>query len=103
MLTILVVGSVGQPELVVAPAPSVEILHAAGLESAVETLGRNRRIDAVLLWAGKENEEIAAAIREDNPAPPPIFATGPGTPPGVSSLPPGSLSDCLDRLVSEIS
>ncbi|SRR5712692_4564101 len=103
MLTVLVVGALGQAEPVVAPAPSVEVLHAAGLESAVETLGRNRRIDAVLLWAGKENEEIAAAIREDNPAPPPIFAAGPPTSPGVSSLPPGSVSDCLNRLVSEIS
>src|SRR5205807_8924403 len=98
MLTVLVVGSVGQPEPVVAAAPSVEVLHAAGLESAVETLGRNRRIDAVLLWAGKENEEIAAAIREDNPAPPPIFAADPETPPGIRPLPPGPLAHCLDRL-----
>ena len=103
MLTVLVVGALGQTEPSVAAAPSVEVLHAAGLESAVETLGRNRRIDAVLLWAGEENAEIAAAIREDNPAPPPIFAVSPAPPPGVSPLPPGSLSDCLDRLVSEIS
>src|SRR5437868_1733637 len=103
MLTVLVVGSVGQPEPVVSAVPSVEVLHAAGLESAVETLGRNRRIDAVLLWAGKENEDIAAAIREDNPAPPPIFAASSTTSPGVSPLPPGSISDCLSRLLSEIS
>jgi hypothetical protein len=103
MLTVLVVGALGQTEPVVAAAPSVEVLHATGLESAVETLGRNRRIDAVLLWAGKENEEIASAIREDNPAPPPIFAAGPETPPGVRPLPPESLSDSLDRLVLEIS
>src|SRR6266550_9535772 len=102
MLTVLVVGAIGQTEPVVPAAPSVEVLHAAGLESAVETLGRNRRIDAVLLWAGKENEEIAAAIREDNPAPPPIFAESPA-PSGVSALTPGSVSDCLARLVSEIS
>src|SRR6266550_2157828 len=100
MLTVLVVGALGQTEPVAPAAPSVEVLHAAGLESAVETLGRNRRIDAVLLWAGKENEEIAAAIREDNPAPPPLFAPGPTTRPGVRSLPSGSISACLDRLVS---
>jgi hypothetical protein len=103
MLTVLVVGALGQTEPAVLAAPSVEVLHAAGSESAVETLGRNRRIDAVLLWAGKENEEIAAAIREDNPAPPPIFAVSPAPQHGVSPLPPGSLSDSLDRLVSEIS
>jgi hypothetical protein len=103
MLTVLIVGALGQTEPAVLAAPSVEVLHAAGLESAVETLGRNRRIDAVLLWAGKENEEIAAAIREDNPAPPPIFAAGPETPPSIRPLPRGSLSDSLDRLVSEIS
>lgn len=103
MITVLVVGALGQTEPAVLAAPSVELLHAAGLESAVETLGRNRRIDAVLLWAGKENEEIAAAIREDNPAPPPLFAAGPETPPGIHPLPPGSLSDSVDRLVSEIS
>ncbi|SRR6266496_3356765 len=103
MLTVLVVGALGQSEPAVAAAPSVEVLHAAGLESAVETLGRNRRIDAVLLWAGKENAEIASAIREDNPAPPPIFAVSPAPPPGVSPLPLGSLAQCLDRLVSEIS
>jgi len=103
MLTVLVVGALGQTEPAVLAAPSIEVLHAAGLESAVETLGRNRRIDAVLLWAGKENEEIAAAIRDDNPAPPPIFAPGPAIPPSIRPLPPGSLSDSLDRLVSEIS
>ncbi len=103
MLTVLIVGALGQTEPAVLAAPSVEVLHAAGLESAVETLGRNRRIDAVLLWAGKENEEIAAAIREDNPAPPPIFAVSPSPSHGVSPLPPGSLSDSLERLVSEIS
>jgi len=103
MLTVLVVGALGQSGPAVAAAPSVEVLHAAGLESAVETLGRNRRIDAVLLWAGEENEDIAAAIREDNPAPPPIFAAGPAIAPGIHLLPPGSLSDSLDRLVSEIS
>jgi hypothetical protein len=103
MLTVLVVSAAGRTESVVSVSPYVEVLHAAGSEDALETLGRNRRIDAVLLWAGKENEEIAAAIREDNPAPPPIFGPGPAPPPGVHPLPPESLSGCLDRLISEIS
>jgi hypothetical protein len=103
MLTLLVVSAAGAIEPAVSVSPSVEILHASGSEDALETLGRNRRIDAVLLWAGKQNAEIAAAIREDNPAPPPIFAPGPETPSGVSPLPPGSASDCLNRVVSEIS
>jgi hypothetical protein len=103
MLTVLVVSAVGATEPAVSVSPSVEILHASGPEDALETLGRNRRIDAVLLWAGDDNAKIAAAIREDNPAPPPMFTADPETLPGVSQLPPGSLSDCLDRLVSEIS
>lgn len=52
---------------------SVEVLIARGAEEAVDRLARNRRVDAVLLLAGSENESIAAAIREDSFAPPPLY------------------------------
>jgi hypothetical protein len=52
---------------------SVEVLLARGAEEAVDRLARNRRVDAVLLLAGAENEAIAAAIREDSLAPPPLY------------------------------
>ena len=52
---------------------SVEVLLANGCDEAVDRLARNRRVDAVLLLAGAENAAIAAAIREDNLAPPPLF------------------------------
>jgi hypothetical protein len=71
MLSILVVGS-KQTELG-GPGPEVEILRARDAEEAVEKLGRNRRIDAVLLVSPGEALAVISAIREENPAPPPLF------------------------------
>lgn len=75
MITILVV-SPENPELdgLEGKNPSVEVLRARDLEETLEKLGRNRRIDAVLLLAGEETARIAAAVLEDNPAAPPLFA-----------------------------
>ena len=73
MIHVLVVASkedLAEPE---AGRSAIEVLHAHGADEAVEKLGRNRRIDAVLLLAGAENEAIAAAIREDSLAPPPFY------------------------------
>ncbi len=78
MLSILVVFPAhGEPAGASSDSPSVEILSARGADDALEKLGRNRRIDAVLLAAGAESPRIEEAIREDEPAPPPIFRASP--------------------------
>jgi hypothetical protein len=74
MIHVLVAGPEGGlPADFASPHSSVEVLLARGADEAVDRLARNRRIDAVLLLAGAENEAIAAAIREDSLAPPPLF------------------------------
>jgi len=74
VISILVVTRQGEDLAALAGRdPSVEILLAQGAEDAVEKLARNRRIDAVLLLAGEEAAGVVSAIREDNPAPPPLF------------------------------
>jgi hypothetical protein len=81
VITVLVVGEPAADLLrAAANQPSVEVLTALGAEEALEKLARNRRVDAVLLLAGRANEAIAAAIREEDPAGPPLFApaSGPG-------------------------
>jgi hypothetical protein len=72
MLTLLVVG----PDSGAASpgaGSAIEILHAHGADEAVEKLGRNRRIDAVLILPTADAAEIVAAVREDVVSPPPIF------------------------------
>ncbi len=83
---------------------SVEILRARDLEETLEKLGRNRRIDAVLLLTGAEAARIVTAIQEENPAPPPLFlpATEAAHPPGVRALPGEDAGELLDLLVKEI-
>lgn len=76
MLTVLVV-SPPDPELdaLSGALPSIEVLHAHGAEEALEKLGRNRRIDAILIarLSADSAAAILSEIREDNPAPPPVF------------------------------
>ena len=69
MISVLVVGAVGAEE---EPESSVEVLHAATADEAIEKLGRNRRIDAVLVLA-PDPAEVVLAIAEDVVAPPPLF------------------------------
>jgi len=109
MLSILVIGpdtreiAALEPEL-----PSVEILRAHGADDALEKLGRNRRVDAVLfLLEAAASAERIEAIRDDNPAPPPLFlpvpaADGGSLPEGVRRLPSGSPREVLLALVGEI-
>jgi len=47
MLALLVVGP--DPAALPEAGSAIEILHAHGADEAVEKLGRNRRIDAVLV------------------------------------------------------
>ena len=75
MIHVLVVGPPALASLL-AHRSSIEVLHAESADEAVEKLGRNRRIDAVLLLSGADNGPVAMALREDIVAPPPLFAGG---------------------------
>jgi hypothetical protein len=74
MIHVLVAGPEGGLRSALSSSrSSVEVLLTRGADEAVDRLARNRRIDAVLLLAGAENEAIAAAIREDSLSPPPLY------------------------------
>jgi hypothetical protein len=104
MFTILVVG----PEEAALEAagvarPSIEVLRARGAEDAIEKLGRNRRIDAVLLL-GPDASEAAREIHEENPAGPPLFAAGAeaGAAPGVTYLGDATPEALIDHIVARL-
>jgi hypothetical protein len=77
VITVLVVGPRERTQDFDAAAarnPSIELLHAAELEEALDRLARNRRIDAVLLLVDPgAAREIARTVLEEDPAAPPIF------------------------------
>ncbi len=101
MITILVVGGASEELAALASRyPSTEILVATGVEDAIEKLARNRRIDAVLLAPGAGTAAIAAAIRDEDPDAPPLFAgAAAGTIPGVESLPGETMEQAIAALV----
>ena len=104
MMTVLVVAEEGASlEKLTGRHPSVEVLAAHGVEDALEKLGRNRRIDAVLLLAGKANPAIVNGIREDNPAHPPMYLPeGRPAPRGIRTLPAVEPTKLLDSLLREL-
>jgi hypothetical protein len=101
MLSILVVGPLETE--IAPPGPDIEILRARDPEDAVEKLGRNRRIDAVLALADSPAVSLLRAIEEEIPAPPPLFvAAGSGpSAPGLRLLA-RDPSVALKQLVAEI-
>ena len=105
MLTVLVVAPPG-PEVdgLSALSPSVEILRARDAEEALEKLGRNRRVDAILLLTGEADREILREIRDENPAPPPVFLCSRpgGVPQGARELEPATPALLLKRLLAAI-
>lgn len=105
MYSLLVVGPGPDLEGLAGAHPSVEVLRASDPEEAVEKLGRNRRIDGVLILGGMRfAAEAIAAIRDDNPAPPPLFVVaGDEDPPaGAQSIAGATPADLLARIVREI-
>lgn len=104
MISVLIVAAEGgNLEGLAGRHPSVEVLTAHGVEDALEKLGRNRRIDAVLLLAGEANPAIIGAIREDNPAHPPMYLpAGQPAPRGIRTLPAVEPAELLDLLVREL-
>ena len=100
MITVLIVSPPGS-ELEEAEGrdPSIEILFARDAEEALEKLGRNRRIDAVLLLEG-DPAATAAEVLDDNPAAPPLFAPLENRSiPGVRPLSPAPVPDLLARIL----
>jgi hypothetical protein len=71
--TVLLVGPGASFEEAARTHSSLEILRARNSEEAIEKLGRNRRIDAVLLALPSAAAETLSQIRGENPAPPPAF------------------------------
>ena len=104
MISVLVVIPEGvQLEELAARRPSVEVLTAHGVEDALEKLGRNRRVDAVLILTEEGTAAIVGAIEEDNPAHPPLFQPGgrPGVP-GTRILAAEEPVELIDLLVREL-
>ena len=104
MISVLVVIPEGvQLDELASRHPSVEVLTAHGAEDALEKLGRNRRIDAVLLLTGEGTATIVATIEEDNPAHPPLFQPA-GRPnvAGTRSLAGKEPVELIDLLVREL-
>ena len=104
MISILAVLPEGvQLEALAARHPSVEVLTAHGVEDTLEKLGRNRRVDAVLLLEEQGMAAIVAAIEEDNPAHPPLFqAAGGLRVPGTRVLSTAEPVELIDLLVREL-
>jgi hypothetical protein len=105
VISVLVVLPEGaHPEELAALHPSVEVLTAHGVEDTLEKLGRNRRIDAVLLLEEQGMAAaIVAAIEEDNPAHPPLFqAAGGLRVPGTRILANADPVELIDLLVREL-
>lgn len=104
MISILAVLPEGvQLEGLAARHPSVEVLTAHGVEDTLEKLGRNRRVDAVLLLEEQGMAAIVAALEEDNPAHPPLFqAAGGLRVPGTRVLATEKPAELIDLLVREL-
>jgi hypothetical protein len=98
VITVLAVGErerAGELDGLAGRNPSLELLHATGLEEALDRLARNRRIDAVLLLVDPEAaRQIEATLLEEDPAGPPVFVPAPGQSPEVV------LESILSRLSS---
>ena len=107
MITVLLVGEREHADAldeIAARQPSLELLHAADVEEALDRLARNRRIDAVLLIVEPVTaREIAAMLLEEDPAGPPIFLPAPATAPGTRSLPASSPEELLNSILSALS
>lgn len=104
MITVLVVSSAARFDRHVSHSSAVELLRARSAEEALEKLGRNRRIDAILLADLADPAGLIADIREDHPSPPPIFLSGACPPaPGARHLPadrPEELLALVEQILS---
>jgi hypothetical protein len=104
VISVLVVIPEGEPlEELAARHPSVEVLTAHGVEDALEKLGRNRRVDAVLILTEEGTAAIVGAIEEDNPAHPPLFQPrGRSRVPGTRILAAEEPVELIDLLLTDL-
>ena len=87
-----------------AERPSLEVMTAEDDEEVLEKLARNRRIDAVLLMPGPGAAALAAAIREEEPAGPPVYAWGDAAAiEGVHPLAATSAAEAVEEMVRALS
>jgi hypothetical protein len=108
MITVLVVGPrerAAELDAAASRNPSIEILHAAGLEEVLDRLARNRRIDAVLLLVESDAaREIAETVLEEDPGAPPLFVPAAvGEIAGVRPLPARTAEELLGSIVGALS
>lgn len=105
MITILVAGAAPREISEFSSGhPSVELVSASGAEEALDRLARNRRIDAVLLYGEAATPEVAALIRDEDPAGPTLYApASAGTLPGVRSVDAEGPQALLARIVGDLS
>ena len=107
MITILAAGrgaSAPAVEEAATGRPSVELMTAEEDEEVLDKLARNRRVDAVLLMPGPGAAGLAAAIREEDPAGPPIYGWGDAAGiEGVRGLGATGAVEALEEIVRELS
>jgi hypothetical protein len=105
MITLLAVGDgAGAVAAGAGADPSLEVLIAKDAEDALEKLARNRRIDAVLIVDSRETAALAASIRDEDPAGPPLFApASAGEVPGVEAVSAESSEGLAARIARALS
>jgi hypothetical protein len=108
VITVLLVAGPGEAadlDRVAAGKPSLELLHSGDVEETLERLSRNRRIDAVLLLLPFDRAgEVAAAVLEEDPSAPPLFAPEASKLlPHVRPVPGATPEELLDAVTRELS
>lgn len=104
MFTILLVAQQDPAlESLARSRPSIEILRASTAEEAIEKVARNRRIDAILVL-GTDARATIREIREEEPAPPPIFTAegAAGAEAGARSVSGDSPAELVDAVVRSL-
>jgi hypothetical protein len=104
MITILALGEAAPSVAETASGDaSVEVLVSRDVEDALEKLARNRRIDAILITDSDRAAEFADAIRDEDPASPPLYApASAAATAGVSPLTGATAEELLDGLIAAL-
>jgi hypothetical protein len=106
VITVLAAGrgaSAAEVAGAAAGRPSLEVMTAEDDEEVLDKLARNRRVDAVLLMPGPGAAALAAEIREEDPAGPPIYAWGESQAiDGVHGLRATSAAEAIEELLREL-